>query len=182
MQKFKSKGIVPYGIFFLLLSTLLLSSCGDPVGGLGKSPIFLSVQPVDPYGVMCDVYPLSRDDTNVEIKSIYKDPTNYTGTNFADVLLTEYRVTYFRSDNNPNVPEPFMFTLPNNVVSAGGTLNLGFIIVKSTAKLESPLQELAFGGGEGEIYFSALVEFFGEDLAGNAVSAEIVIPIWASDY
>ncbi len=167
----------------LLLMTLLLSSCKEPMGGTGKSPIYLSAREDDTYGVSCDVYPATSGDTaEIDIFSIYKDPTGSTESTFADVLLTEYRVTYFRADNNPNVPEPFMMPLPNNVVPAGSSLKLEFYIVKQAAKLEPPLKELAFGGGEGEIYLSALVEFFGEDLAGNAVSTEIVIPIWAADY
>ena len=55
-------------------------------------------------------------------------------------------------------------------------------IVRSSAKLLSPLREMAFGGGEGVIYMNALVKFYGKDLAGNAVSDEMTIPIEAKDW
>jgi hypothetical protein len=155
---------------------------------MGKSPIFLSVEAQDIYGISCDVYQpgspgnVQRDQVRVNIKSIYKNQTNPPTTQFADVLLSEQRVTFYRYDGNPNVPEPFMIPLENNLVPNGGELDLEIIVIRASAKLQSPLKELAFGGGEGEIYLSALVEFFGEDLMGNAASGSITIPIWARDF
>ncbi|PIE29756.1 hypothetical protein CSA57_06785 [candidate division KSB3 bacterium] len=122
------------------------------------------------------------DSTDVVVKSVYRDPTDSTQTDFADILLTEQRVTYYRSDGNPNVPDPFMITLPNNLVPNGGELNLEIVVVRASAKLKSPLKELAFGGGEGEIYMSAFVQFYGKDLTGRSAYGEITIPIWFSDY
>ncbi len=179
------------GFFFGIISVsvcFLLVSCGDPIGGRGKSPVFLSVRADDSYGVACDVYVsnipgnVKRDTTKIVVKSIYRDPSKHTTSAFADILLQEQRVTYFRYDGNPNVPEPFVITLPGNLVPNGGELNLEMIVVRADAKLKSPLKELAFGGGEGEIYLSAQVEFYGEDLAGNSAYGKIVIPIWAKDY
>ncbi len=118
----------------------------------------------------------------VDITSTYKDPTGTTATSFADVLLQEMRVSYFRHDGNPNVPEPFLYFLGNNTVPGGGTLNLEIPVVLAQAKLQSPLMELAFGGGEGEIIMAAQIEFYGEDLMGNAVYTEIVLTIQAADF
>ena len=169
---------------------LLLLSCGDSVGGNGKSQVYLSAQASsDAYKVESDVYDssvsgnVSTDKISVVLKSIYKDPTEATQTNLADILLKSYQVTYFRIDGNSNVPEGFQDSLANNLVPNGSELELPIDIVRSTAKLKSPLEELAFGGGEGIIYMNAMVKFYGEDLAGNAVASdEITIPIEAKDW
>jgi hypothetical protein len=174
--------------FVLLLGclALLLGSCGDPVGGNTKSPIFLVVGG-ETFGLDVDVYSpgvpgnVQDDFFEFEIQSIYKNQTDPPTTTFADVLLQEYRVTYFRADGNPNVPDPLVIPF-SAVVPAGGTANLNTLILRSDAKLKSPLKELAFGGGEGKIIFNAYVQFFGEDLAGNEVSTDTVIILSAADY
>ncbi len=176
-----------YGIIVLCVC-FLLGSCKGPIGGSGKSPVFLTVSVTAPWGIFSDVYTpgvpgnVIEDNKFVDIKSTYKDPTGTTVTPLADVLLQEVRVNYFRYDGNPNVPDPFLFFLGNNTVPAGGTLNLEVTVVLAKAKLQSPLKELAFGGGEGEIIMAAQIEFYGEDLMGNAVYTEIVLTIQAADF
>lgn len=167
---------------------LILTACGDPIGGSGKSAVFLSVSAPGgtQFSVFADVYNaalpggVGPDTADVVIKSIYKNQTEPPATVFADVIIEEYRVTYFRYDGNTNVPEPFVRPL-NISVPSGGETALNFVVLRGDAKLKSPLKELAFGGGEGEIWFNAVVEFFGEDLAGNAVEAKTVITIRAAD-
>ncbi|MBN2253218.1 MAG: hypothetical protein JW701_05925 [Kosmotogaceae bacterium] len=179
-------------IITLLLLSLMLVSCGESVGGDGKSPVFLVVgEPggENILGVLVDVYtptvPSGVTDTRYEkftIESIYKNQMDSPTTVFADVIITEYRVTYYRVDGNPDVPDPFMMHISMRVPagSTGAVENLPIML--ASAKLKSPLKELAFGGGEGEIYFNAVVEFFGEDLMGNAVSCKTVIIVLASDF
>lgn len=176
----------------LVLLSIMLVSCGESVGGNGKSPVFLVVGDpggTDTLGVLVDVYtptvPSGVTDTRYDsftIESIYKNQTESPTSRFADVIITEYRVTYYRVDGNPNVPDPFMMHISMRV-PAGSTGTVENIpIMLASAKLESPLKELAFGGGEGEIYFNAVVEFFGEDLMGNAVSCKTVVLVLASDF
>jgi hypothetical protein len=141
----------------------------------------------DPYPVWCDVYTPTAmggvTDTTywVTIRSIWKNQTTPPTTPFADIMFQEMRVHFFRYDGNPNVPDPFMVLLPNNTLEAGGTLDLEIFMVPREAKLKSPLKELIFGGGEGTIQMGAVVEFFGEDLAGNAVSTSITLLVIAED-
>lgn len=173
---------------FLVVICILLASCSEPIGGDGKSPVFLTVTVSQPWGIFSDVYTpgvpgnVALDAKFVDIYSNYKNPSGATATPLADVLLQEMRVSYFRHDGNPSVPEPFIYFLGNSTVPAGASLNLEIPIVLAKAKLESPLKELAFGGGEGEIIMGALVQFYGEDLMGNAVSTEIVLTVHAADY
>lgn len=173
---------------FLVVICILLASCSEPIGGDGKSPVFLTVSVSVPWGIFSDVYQpgfpgnVSEDTKFVDIASNYKDPTGATATPLADVLLNEVRVSYYRYDGNPNVPDPFIYHLGNSVVPAGGSLNLEVVVVRGVAKLQPPLSDLAFGGGEGEIILQALVQFYGEDLAGNAISCEVVLTIDAKDF
>ncbi len=179
-------------IITLVLLSLLTVSCGDSIGGDSKSPVILVVG--DPggevtYGMLIDVYTPGVAsgviDTLYEeiiIESIYKNQTEPPDTVFADVIITEYRVTYYRTDGNPNVPDPFMSHISVRV-PAGGTATLENLpIMLAAAKLKSPLKELAFGGGEGEIVLNAVIQFYGEDLMGNAVSCKTVVILIASDY
>ena len=177
---------ISVAVIFVLSVAMLLGSCKEPIGGTGKAPVFLVVENPQPYLVSCDVYKpavtghVSDDTKTVTIKSVLKSTTIPVNT-FSDVIIQEYRVNYFRSDGNPNVPEPF-FELGNHTVPVGGAASLEILIVRAEAKLKAPLVSLAFGGGEGSIMMNAVVEFFGEDLSGNAVSGSVVIPITAKDF
>ncbi len=174
-----------YDLFLLVISLFLVASCGEPIGDDGKAPVFLYAHSPEDFAVISDVYTPggtpSVDTADVTIKSIYKNQTNSPTTTFATVTIEEYRVHYYRFDGNPNVPEPFTRHLKLNL-EGGGELNLNFIVVRAMAKLQSPLKELAFGGGEGEIWLTAHVEFFGEDLAGNAVFTDVNISVRAADF
>lgn len=174
-------------VIIVCCSALILTSCGDPIGDNGKSPVMLVVGTGDVWGKQVDVYTpsvsggVTDEAFEVTIRSIYKNQVDPPTTVFADVLIQEYRVTYYRPDGNTNVPEPFVNPL-QALVPAAGEATLNILLLRRDAKLQSPLKELAFGGGEGEIHLNAVVEFYGEDLAGNAVATDTVITIWAADY
>jgi hypothetical protein len=176
-------------MILLLFVAIFLVSCGGPVGGDSKSPVFLKADGGTKYGLDVDVYTsgvlgnVTDDFFDITITSVYKDVDNgnqLNMTEFAEVVIQEYRVTYYRVDGNPNVPDAFM--VPCMVrVPAGGTNTISTLVLKREAKLKSPLKELAFGGGEGVIGFNAVIEFFGEDLIGNQVSTKYVLYIQAYD-
>ena len=166
----------------------LAISCGEPIGGTNKSPVMLVIKSQeDPYPVWCDVYSpaalgnVENSYHRVIIQAIWKNQAEPPTTAFADILLKEQRVHFSRFDGNPNVPDPFMILLPNNTIPAGGELDLEIVVVPREAKLKSPLKDLVFGGGEGSIQMSAVVEFYGEDLMGNKVSASISLLVFAED-
>lgn len=168
-----------------MMSLLVVNGCQEPVGGMGRSPVFLTAQPQDTWAVLSDVYDATYTgkttfDTHwVTITSTYKNPS--LASTFADVYLSEYRVTYYRLDGSTKVPDPFTVQF-TGVVPAGGTLDHETVVVTKEAKLKPPLRELAFGGGEGIIYMNAVIEYFGEDLMGNKVSVKYVLPIQAADW
>lgn len=163
---------------------LLMGGCQEPVGGMGKSPVILTITGQSAWGLYVDVYnssivgKVADEQFWVTIKSTYRNP-DLTST-FADVYLSEYRVTYYRIDGSTDVPEPFTVHF-TGAVPAGGTYDHQTLVLRKEAKLKSPLKELAFGGGEGVIDLNAVVEFFGEDLMGNKVSAKYVLYMRAMD-
>ena len=176
---------VVYTVFLLGLM-IMLESCQEPAAGMGKSPVYLTTEPQDVWGLYVDVYNpvlpggVSDETFWITIASHYKDPTGATASDYATVYIYEYRVTYYRLDGNPNVPEPFMMHL-NSKVEGGSTLELETVVLRSDAKLKSPLKELVFGGGEGYIQLNAVIEFFGEDLMDNKLTTKFVLYMRVSD-
>jgi hypothetical protein len=169
-------------LLFLVCVGMMLVSCGGPVGGDSKSPVFLTVEGDTNYGVVpLDVYDLDTsdhvtDDTFwVNIKSHYKGEGGNASiiTDYAMVQIYEYRVTYYRVDGNPRVPDPFTIDC-SVLVPAAGSSRMELLILKREAKLQSPLKDLILGGGEGSIELQTIIEFFGKDLIGNHVSAKYV--------
>ncbi len=96
-------------------------------------------------------------------------PTTPTTNN--EVTITRYRVVYRRADgrNVPGVDVPFSFDgAATGTVTAGGSLTLGFEIVRILAKAESPLVQLI--GNRSIISTLADVTFYGKDRVGNEIN------------
>ncbi len=104
---------------------------------------------------------------------------------FQDVVLTRYRVTYIRSDglNTPGVHVPFPFDGAANVqLPIGEQTSFEITVVRQSSKLESPLVNLAFNGGEIVLSNIAQIDFFGADLAGKAITVRGYINITFGDF
>jgi len=109
------------------------------------------------------------------LRSVTKDigtptsPTTPTTNN--DIILNRYRVAYRRADgrNTPGVDVPYGFDGGiTATVPAGGTVTVGFELVRVTAKEESPLVQLA--ANPAFISSFADVTFFGQDRVGNEIN------------
>jgi hypothetical protein len=97
-------------------------------------------------------------------------PTTPSSNN--EVLITRVHVSYRRTDgrNVEGVDVPFSFdTAATGTVPATGSLSLGFELVRSQAKTDPPLMALESNG----VVISTIadVTFYGQDRAGNAISA-----------
>jgi len=80
-------------------------------------------------------------------------------------------VEYIRADgrNTPGVDVPYAFdSALTGTIPAGGTVTLGFELVRSAAKLESPLVQLKTSPNI--INVIARVTFYGADRVGNNVT------------
>ena len=88
------------------------------------------------------------------------------------VTISRFRVDYRRADgrNTPGVDVPYGFDgTVTGTVPPSGTLTMGFVLVRSSAKIESPLIQLI--SNPQVIDTLAQVTFYGTDQVGNAISA-----------
>jgi hypothetical protein len=151
---------------------------------MGKSPIYLTADGEDQWGMDVDVYDsavpggVTDEFFDITIQSRLKNPE--LTSDFADVILQEYQVTYYRTDGNASVPAPFMMHM-QMTVPAGGELTINALVLRRDAKLRTPLKELVFGGGEGYIGLNAAIEFFGEDLMGNQHKVRYILHLHVAD-
>jgi len=115
------------------------------------------------------------------------DPNPITGpSSYADVQLTRYAVTFYRADgkNMPgvDVPHPFEGSV-TALIKIGIPNQVNFVIVRETAKQESPLVNILQLGTRAEAFSAtARVDFYGHDLTGNAVKATGYISITFANY
>ncbi len=102
-----------------------------------------------------------------------------------DIIVTQYRVDYFRPNNRntPGVDVPFGIDGSMNTrVAVGGTTNDIMLVVRHTAKREPPLAELDNGSSEGVLTANAQMKFFGADISGHTVSATGFLEIHFANY
>jgi hypothetical protein len=189
----------------------LSASCGD-VSRQGRSPVQIVVRGLtaasganpsemgstlnsdvvvmntkDPCSLQNPCPTIVNDVGEVELALILKDPGSPGSTagpsSLNMVTITRYRVQYRRADgrNTPGVDVPFdfdsgvTFTIPAN-----GQVKGGFQIVRHTAKQEAPLLALRFN--DQIISTIATVTFYGQDQAGNEISASGNIGIDFGDF
>jgi hypothetical protein len=184
------------GLAAALGGMVFLAGCGNELEDVGDSDTVLIVQSIvgdsDNF-IFSDVLDseskVHNDNAAVTLAAELKSPDASPGTaGYTDVLVTDYRVDYFRVDGTPSdpgvtVPYPFQGQL-QLVVPAGGNASTAFVIVRHEIKLAPPIIELAGGGGEGLIIVTAQCTFWGRDQmgAGDQVSAVGFIEIHFADF
>jgi hypothetical protein len=178
-------------IVLLAAVTAANVSCGSVVRD-GKSPVYLVIDSLvakrgggdDPEGgtLLSDVLTKGgtfNDTGTVALRMSPKDigPSS-TATQPSlnnEVTINRYRVVYRRADgrNTPGVDVPYAFDgAATGTIPVGGTLKLGFELVRHVAKEESPLVQLQFNNGNTPPVISTItdVTFYGRDQVGNEVN------------
>jgi hypothetical protein len=113
------------------------------------------------------------DSGTVTLRAPLKDPgatAALSPTTNNEVTITRVRIDYSRADgrNTPGVDVPFGFdSAVTGTIQAGGTLTLGFELVRNVAKQESPLAQLRTSSNF--LSTIAKVTFYGTDRVGNSV-------------
>jgi hypothetical protein len=109
------------------------------------------------------------------------------GMPFGDVIFTEYNVTFMRGDGNGPAPAPFSGAMYLKVPNAqsqpiGYIPPTGYILlVPAALKIESPLNDLAYGGGQ--INATACVELIGrETTSKDVVKVEATLNVSFANY
>lgn len=106
-------------------------------------------------------------------------------TTINEVTLSRYHVSFKRADgrNTPGVDVPYAidgtFTA---TVPGGGTLQMGFDMVRHQMKEEPPLRNLVGNGGAGLITAIADVTFYGRDQVGNEVTVSGSMTVNFGDF
>jgi hypothetical protein len=109
-------------------------------------------------------------------------PTNST---LDDVLITEYRISYQRTDGGTSIPAPFTRAISLSVPLGTSGANLGtFLAFQPDALSQAPFAALLpqNGGrdpqtGRPVVQMNIILEVFGQTLAGERVSASTRVPV-----
>jgi len=109
-------------------------------------------------------------------------PTSPTTNNF--VTVNRYTVAFRRTDgrNTPGVDVPYGFEGAGSVTVTDSDTTMSFVIVRTQAKVESPLKDLTGGGAVRTISTIADITFYGRDQVGNDVSITGSISVNFSDW
>lgn len=189
---------------------MLTGSCGDVVR-TGRSPGFIIINSIEAAsgatpaafgtilfsdvetlvsrtigGQQVRVPTVFSDPARASFSVAMRDPTNPNApTPINSITLTRYRVQFIRADgrNTPGVDVPHGFDGAFTVtIPANGDASAGFDIVRHTMKQEPPLANLRGSGGLNQIATIALITFYGQDQAGNEVSAAGQMTVHFADF
>jgi hypothetical protein len=106
-------------------------------------------------------------------------------SDFNDVKIDRYRVSYVRTDGGKLAPDPFVRTTSNLLTIGGAQANLNdFLVFNAGAFNQAPFVALdpRNGGvdpdtGRTFVLMDVVVEVFGETIAGEAVSGSTRFPL-----
>ena len=103
---------------------------------------------------------------------------------FNDVVLTNYRVTYELATGpgtpGADVPLPFDGNFSTVLCPVDESVSVPFVVVLEAAKLAAPLSSLV--GTNTVLERRARIEIFGHDLTDHAVTATGYLTIYFADY
>jgi hypothetical protein len=171
---------------------LASASCGSEMLRTGRSPVYLMIAGVsigddNSAFLMSDVLiegGVVNDPVVVTFRSVLKNPQLGSDV-IQTVTLTRYHVEFRRTDgrNTPGVDVPYGFDGGiSALIPPGESGNAAFVLVRHQAKLEPPLMQLRFQGGQALISTIAEITFFGHDQNGNEVSVVGRIDVHFGDF
>ena len=136
--------------------------------------------------VLTSINTVTADPATVTFKAQLLNPDPINGSSqYNNVLVTRYVVTYFRSDgkNIEGVDVPYSFEgHMSSLVEIDNISELSFVLVREVAKLEPPLINLHEGRAEGVLQLRAKVDFYGHDLANKVVKSTGYLSIYFANY
>jgi hypothetical protein len=168
--------------------------------GALQSDVITNQDSTDPAGLPIQVPTRFQDVGQAQMRILLKDQgvpgTVASPSALNSVTVNRYHVAYQRTDgrNVPGVDVPHPFDGAVTVTISSAPVAFTFPIVRIQAKLEAPLMALCSSapgctdsaaaglGGAGAISTIANVTFYGQDLAGNAVSVTGSLSITFADW
>jgi hypothetical protein len=173
---------------FLVIDTLT-GTRGGPTPSTGTnltSDVITNVSAPPPCTALAPCPTVFSDSGSVTLRAPLKDiggATTLSPTSNNEVTINRIHVEYTRADgrNTPGVDVPFAFDgAATGTITAGGTLTLGFELVRIVAKREAPLAQLVTSSNF--ITCIARVTFSGQDRTGNALSVTGLIQITFGNF
>jgi len=129
-----------------------------------------------------------NDNAELTLRAFPKSPTtlgSFVGNGLNDVYLLRYTVHYYRGDGRSvqgvDVPHDISGEMGGRV-PVNGELETSIIVVRHQAKLEPPLRNLAFGGGQQILTAFAEITVYGETPAKRKVTATGRLEIVFADF
>jgi hypothetical protein len=120
---------------------------------------------------------------NIIVRLVNPDPIG-GASQFNDVVLTNYRVTYELPAGGgtagTDVPLPIEGNFSTVLCQVDKSTSVPFVVVLEAAKLAAPLSALV--GTTTVLERKAKIEIFGHDLTDNPVSATGYLTIYFADY
>ncbi|MCR4395330.1 MAG: hypothetical protein NUW07_01175, partial [Candidatus Saccharicenans sp.] len=125
------------------------------------------------------------DFVKISLRAATLDPNPVMGvSNYSDVMVTNYIVTYTRSDGatgeGTDVPYHFEGAL-STLVPIGSIVTIPLMIVRDVAKTQPPLSALV-GNPTGMLECIATIELIGHDLRNRQVRKTGQISVRFADY
>jgi hypothetical protein len=160
---------------FLVIDTLQgirgAAQLGTPATTL-NSDVITNITSPDPCSTASPCPTIFGDSGLASLRAPLKDSTTpgVAPTSNNEVTINRVRVEYTRADgrNAQGVDVPYAFdSAVTGTIAAGGTLSIGFELVRNVAKQEAPLAQLR--SSSNFIATIANVTFFGTDRVGNAI-------------
>ena len=151
---------------YLVVDSILVANGGSSTATFTGAPLLSDVQTKG--SVFND---LGQVTLHIALKDLGSGTAPLVPTSNNQVTVTRYHVDYIRADgkNTPGVDVPYGFDGSiTGTVPASGTVNIAFELVRHDAKLEPPLVQLV--SNLSVINVLAHITFYGQDLAGNAIS------------
>ena len=121
----------------------------------------------------------------IHLQAVEKNPGTGTTSNFDQVRITGYHVSYVRTDGGKLVPAPFDRSMDSLITPGGTTQDVsGFLAILPEALNQAPFAALlpANGGKDPDtglpvVRMNLIVDIYGTTLGGSKVSASTVFPV-----
>jgi hypothetical protein len=167
---------------------LSLVACSSEISK-SSSPILLvatNTQTLNRIDILSGATGCNQSVGTIELQALVKNPASQTtNTTFEQVTLTNYTVTYNRTDGGKLVPASFTRSISGLLTPGGGATSLNsFLIFVPEALSQAPFAALLpqNGGRDPDTGLSTVrmdvsVTVFGQTLAGDRISATTRFPL-----
>jgi hypothetical protein len=163
------------GNSYLILTSLAGSAGGEAAGDF-TSPLLSDV--LFETDTVVSVF---NDNGQASLQLAMKDQVGTQPSTVNAITLTQYRVEYLRTDghNIQGVDVPYTIDGPLTA-TISGSADVGFTLVRHTAKQEAPLRTLRAGASP--LTVIARTTFYGADQTGRGVSVTGQMEITFSNF